>query len=98
MMENKKLQKLSAAALIISVLPLTTLIPVFLGITLPDGVRSIWSLANIVFVLSGLCLSIVCVRNSESRSAVNITAMIISILWVLMMLGIVALALLLNAQ
>lgn len=97
-MEKKKLQKLSIAALIISILPLMTLIPVFLRITLSDGVRSIWSFANIVFILSGLCLSIACVRNSESRSAVNITAMIISILWVLMVLGIVVLALLLNVQ
>ncbi len=97
-MEKKKFQKLSIAALISSVLPLATFIPILFKFTLSDGVQGIWTAANIVFVLLGLCLSVVCVRNSESRSAVNITAMIISVLWVLMMLCIVALAFLLNLQ
>ncbi|MDU7336729.1 MAG: hypothetical protein E7L17_01290 [Clostridium sp.] len=95
-MENRKLQTVSVAALIVSVLPLATLIPVLLEITLPDSVRSIWAGANIVFVLVGLCLSIVCVRNRESRSVVNIASTIISIFWVLLMVGIVVLALFLN--
>lgn len=95
-MENKKLQKVSVASLIVSVLPLATFLPVLLKITLPDGVRGIWSAANIVFVLFGLCLSIACVRNRESRSAVNIASTIISIFWVLLMAGIVVLALFLN--
>lgn len=95
-MENKKLQKASVAALIVSVLPLATFIPVLLKITLPDGVRSVWSGVNIVFVLLGLCLSIVCVRNHKSRSVVNIASTIISIFWVLLMAGIVVLALFLN--
>ena len=63
---TKKLQKLSLAALIVSLLPLATLVPVFLKITLPDGVRTVWAVCNIVLAL------------------------------VLMMLGIVALALVLN--
>ena len=63
---TKKLQKLSLAALIVSLLPLATLVPVFLKITLPDGVRMVWAVCNIVLAL------------------------------VLMMLGIVALALVLN--
>ncbi|MGX8710749.1 MAG: hypothetical protein ACQGTM_10970 [bacterium] len=95
-MENKKLQKVSATALIISFLPLATLIPVLLKINLPDGVRSIWAGANIVFVLVGLCLSIYCARNRENRSIVNIASTIISIFWVLLMAGIVVLALFLN--
>ena len=95
-MANKKLQKVSVSALIVSVLPLATFIPVLLKITLPDGVRSIWAGANIVFVLVGLCLSIVCVRSRESRSAANITATVISIFWVLLVAGIVVLALFLN--
>ena len=97
-MENKKFQKLSIAALIISVLPLATFIPILFKFTLPGGIQGIWSAANMVFVLLGLCLSFVCVRNSESRSAVNIIAMIISILWVLMVAGFIALAFLLNFQ
>ena len=52
---TKKLQKLSLAALIVSLLPLLTLVPVFLKITLPDGVRTVWSGCNIALVLSGPC-------------------------------------------
>ena len=63
---TKKLQKLSLAALLVSLLPLATLVPVFLKITLPDGVRTVWAVCNIVLAL------------------------------VLMMLGIAALALVLN--
>lgn len=92
-MENKKYQKLSMAALIVSVLPLTTLIPVLFHITLTDGVRSIWAGANILSVFAGLILSILCVKNRESRNAVNIVSTIISSFWVLLMGGMVALAL-----
>ena len=93
---TKKLQKLSLAALIVSLLPLLTLVPVFLKITLPDGVRTVWAVCNIVLVLSGLLLSVICVKSEESRSAVNIMSTVISVALVLMMLGIVALALVLN--
>ena len=95
-MENKRLQKLSAAALIISVLPLATFIPILLNITLTDGVRSIWAGTNILSVFAGLILSIVCVRNRDSRSAINIVSSIISSFWVLLIIGILALALFLN--
>ena len=93
---TKKLQKLSLAALIVSLLPLTTLVPVFLKITLPDGVRMVWAICNIVLALAGLLLSVICVKSEESRSAVNIMSTVISVALVLMMLGIVALALVLN--
>ena len=93
---TKKIQKLSLAALIVSLLPLATLVPVFLKITLPDGVRTVWAVCNIVLVLSGLLLSVICVKSEESRSAVNIISTVISVALVLMMLGIVALALVLN--
>lgn len=71
-MENKKLRTLSIVALIASVLPIATLIPVFLKITFGDGVRTAWMGANIVFVLLDLLLSVICVKNRESRSIVNI--------------------------
>ena len=71
-MEIKKLKPLSNAALIISILPLATLIPTLLKINLPAGVRTVWAGANIFFVLMGLILSIICVRKEESRSVVNI--------------------------
>lgn len=95
-MENKKLKTLSMAALIVSVLPVATLIPVFMKITLSDGVRFIWASANIFFVLLGMLLSVICVRNKESRSTINIISTAISALWLLMMIGIVALALFIN--
>ncbi len=93
---TKKLQKLSLAALIVSLLPLATLVPVFLKVTLPDGVRSIWAIVNFVSALVGLFLSVICVRSKESRSIINITSTAISVWLVLMMLGIVALALFMN--
>jgi len=95
-MENVKLKKASLAGLIASILPLATFIPVFLKITLPDSVRNIWASANIVFVLVGICLSVICVCKCESRSVVNITSMIISTFWALLMAGIAILALFLN--
>lgn len=93
---TKKLQKLSLAALIVSLLPLATLVPVYLKITLPDGVRMVWAICNIVLALAGLLFSVICVKSEESRSAINIMSTVISVALVLMMLGIVALALVLN--
>lgn len=95
-MENKKLKTLSMVALIVSILPLATLVPAFLKITLADGVRTAWAGTNIAFVLLGLLLSVICVRNEESRSTVNIVSTAISALWLLMMVGIVVLALFIN--
>lgn len=95
-METKHLQKLSIVALIISVLPLATLIPVLLNITLTDGLQSIWAGVNIFSAIVGLILSIICVKNRNSRSAINVVSTIVSGIWVLMMVGIVALALFLN--
>lgn len=97
-MENRKLKPLSVATLIVSVLPLATLIPSFLKITLSDGVRSMWAGANILFVVLGLVLSIICVRNNDSRSIINILSTAISALWLLLMIGIVVLALFINSM
>ncbi|OUP86624.1 hypothetical protein B5F07_01145 [Lachnoclostridium sp. An169] len=93
-MEKKKLQSISIAALIVSVLPLAALIPSLLHLSLSDGIRTVWAGANIVYVLLGLILSVVCVRNRESRSIINIASTAISAFWLLLMAGIVALALL----
>ena len=95
-MEKKKLQSISIAALIVSILPLATLIPSFLHLSLADGIRTVWAGTNIVFVLLGLILSVVCVRNKESRSIINIVSTAISVFWLLLMVGIVALALFLS--
>ena len=95
-MEKKKLQSISIAALIVSILPLAALVPPFLHLSLSDGIRTVWAGANIVFVLLGLILSVVCVRNRESRSVINIVSTVISVFWLLLMVGIVALALFLS--
>lgn len=95
-MENKKFKKMSIAAVVISVLPLATFIPSLLNIALSDGVRSVWAGVNIASVLVGFVLSTICVKDHNSRSAVNIIGMIISSLWVLLICGILALAVFIN--
>ena len=95
-MENKKRKTLSMVSLIISVLPLATLIPVFLKITLSEGISTIWAGANIICVMAGLIFSVICVKGDESRSPVNIASTIISAFWCLLMIGMVALALFLT--
>lgn len=80
-MENKKTKKLSIAALIINILPLATFIPALFNISLPDGVRSAWVEVNILSIIVGLILSILCVKNRNSRSIINIVSTIISGFW-----------------
>ena len=81
-MEKKKLQNISIAALIISVLPFATLIPVFLQIVLPDGLRTVWGCVNIVCVIIGLCLSIICVLLLMLVIGIIILALFLSFLQV----------------
>lgn len=95
-MNRKKLKTLSTTALAASLLPAAALIPVFLKITLIDGVRTVWAGANIVFILLGLLLSILCVRSKESRSAINVISLVISFLWLLLIAGIVGLAIVIS--
>lgn len=95
-MNRKKLKTLSTTALAASLLPAAALIPVFLKITLIDGVRTVWAGANIVFILLGLLLSILCVRSKESRSAINVISLVISFLWLLLIAGIVGLAMVIS--
>lgn len=89
---TKKFQRLSLAALIVSLLPLAALIPAGLKVTLPDEVCRLWAICNIVFALGGLLLSVICVKSKESRSIVNIMSAVVSTVLVLMMIGIVAFA------
>ena len=57
-----------------------------------------WAGANILFVVLGLVLSIICIRNKNSRSIVNVLSTAISVLWLLLMIGIVVLALFINSM
>ena len=95
-METKKCKSLSVAALVISILPLATFIPAVFNITLEGTVQMVWAGVNIVCVLLGFLLSVICVRDKESRSAVDILSTSISALWLLMMVGIVMLTMFLN--
>lgn len=95
-MENKKRKTLSMAALIVSILPTATLVPVFLKITLPEGVNTVWAGVNVVSAVLGFVLSGICVRSDESRSPVNIASTLISAFWCLLMMGMVVLALFLT--
>lgn len=91
-MENKKRKTLSMAALIVSILPAATLVPVFLKIILPEGVNTVWAGVNVVSAVAGFVLSGICVRSDESRSPVNIASTLISAFWCLLMMGMVVLA------
>lgn len=84
------------AALIVSILPAATLVPVFLKITLPEGVNTVWAGVNVVSAVLGFVLSGICVRSDESRSPVNIASTLISAFWCLLMMGMVVLALFLT--
>lgn len=95
-MENKKRKTLSMAALIVSILPTATLVPVFLKIILPEGVNTVWAGVNVVSAVAGFVLSGICVRSDESRSPVNIASTLISAFWCLLMMGMVVLALFLT--
>lgn len=84
------------AALIVSILPTATLVPVFLKITLPEGVNTVWAGINVASAVAGFVLSGICVRSDESRSPVNIASTLISAFWCLLMMGMVVLALFLT--
>lgn len=84
------------AALIVSILPAATLVPVFLKIILPEGVNTVWAGVNVVSAVAGFVLSGICVRSDESRSPVNIASTLISAFWCLLMMGMVVLALFLT--
>ena len=84
------------AALIVSIFPASTLVPVFLKITLPEGVNTVWAGINVASAVAGFVLSGICVRSDESRSPVNIASTLISAFWCLLMMGMVVLALFLT--
>ena len=89
-MENKKANQVSIVALITSILPVFTLIPVFLKMALPDGLRYTWAGFNMVCVLLGFVLSIIGIRQGKEKSHMNKIAMWISSFWLLMVIGILA--------
>ena len=95
-MENRRFQKLGVIALIISLIPLVIFVPTLFNMTLTDEIRSIWSGVNIFSVFSGLLLSIICVKNCDSRNMINIISTIISSFLLVLICGIVFLYLYIN--
>lgn len=95
-MESSKANKTSVVALIVSILPIFTLIPVLLQITLSDGVRLVWVVFNMICVLLGFVLSIIRIQRSERKGHMEKVPMWISSLWMLMVVGILAIALISN--
>lgn len=66
-MENKKRKTLSMAALIVSILPTATLVPVFLKITLPEGVNTVWAGINVASAVAGFQKYTSCFRWASRR-------------------------------
>lgn len=94
-MKKGVLKQLSLVALICSIFPIVSYLLAIFQITLPGGIRTVLAGANLFCVLLGLGISIFCVKNNENRSIVNIASIIISIIWILMIVGFLVLALLL---
>lgn len=95
-MENMKTIKASLIALIISIFPAATLIPVFLKITLPDVVRYVWVGINMGCILVGFVLSIVCTKSEKANHHVGKVALGISVFWLILVIGILLIALISN--
>lgn len=95
-MDTEKLQKLSVAALLFSILPLAVLVPSLFHVALADNVRFIWSGVNIFSAFLGLVLSVICMKNRDSRSMINVISTVISCFWIVLMCGIAILSLFIN--
>lgn len=88
-----KTSTLNKATILLSILPFATLIPVFLHVTLPDTIRTVWAVVNLLLVLVSFVLSMFQVRNKEQRNIVVILSSVISGFLLLLVIGIVLFAL-----
>lgn len=88
-----KTSTLNKATILLSILPFATLIPVFLNVTLPDTIRTVWAVVNLLLVLFSFVLSMFQVRNKEQRNIVVILSSVISGFLLLLVIGIVLFAL-----
>lgn len=95
-MKKSVAKPFSYVALICSVFPVFSYFLAAFKITLTGGIQTALAGMNVLCALLGLGLSIACVKNSETRSIINIISTIISTLWVLMIAGFLALALFLS--
>lgn len=95
-MKKETSQKLSIAALLLSLFPTISYVLPMFKISLVGGVQVAVAAANIICALTGFVLSVICVKKDETRNIVNIISTIISALWVLLIAGFGMLALFLT--
>lgn len=95
-MKRKTATTFSVIALICSVFPLLSFLLAALGITLSAGMQTALAGMNVSCALLGLVFSLACVRSRATRSVVNIISAVISTLWLVMIAGFLALALILS--
>lgn len=93
-MEDKQI--LSRVALLVSIFPMAALIPSWLHINVSNGINSVWAGVNVICVLLGFILSIICIKDREKSSLISIISTIISSIWILLMAGIFVLAIIIN--
>lgn len=95
-MKQETSRKLSIVALIFSLFPaISYVLPVF-KISLAGGAQAAMAAANILCALAGFALSIMFVKNKETRNAIHIISTIICGLWLLLIVGFGVLALFLT--
>jgi|GEM_PF-5320722 len=92
-----KTNKMSIAALVLSVFPFITLLLTFLGVTLSDNLRTPMAMTNCICTFAAFILAVFLVKNKEKRNVPAILALIISGLLLLVIVGILIFALLYNA-
>ena len=80
-MGSNNSKSLSIVAFTISVLPLAALVPGLVGVHLLEGVRMAWALANVLFVILGLLLSIICLSKKKGYAIINRISAGISSFW-----------------
>ena len=89
-MDNTQVKKIENLGLVACLLPVLALIPGIFKLHLAPAVQSVWAIANIIFVVLGFVLTITALKMKNTRNAVNIISLCICILWVLVLLGILA--------
>lgn len=95
-MKKETSQKLSIAALLLSLFPTISYVLPLFKISLAGGVQVAVAVANVICTLTGFALSVICVKKDETRNMVNIISTIISTLWLLLIAGFGMLALFLT--
>lgn len=95
-MKKSILKPLSIIALICSIFPAMSYLLAMFSIDLSSGIQRVLVGVNIMCVILGLGLSGVCIRSNGIRNIINIVSIIISIFWLLLIVGLLIFALFLS--